>query len=352
MSEQNCEKVMTIEEIKEMVAGPRYDFLRKNEHLAGKIMFLTLGGSYAYGTNVAGSDVDVRGCAANSMSDLVGLTNFEQVINNETDTTVYAFNKLVGLLLNCNPNVIEMLGCKPEHYFHITKLGQELIDNRRLFLSRKAINAFGGYANQQLRRLENAITHDRLPQPKQEEYMRKAVEKAVEDFGSKSKILPVDAIRLYTDKSDREELEREVFADIDLKRFPVRDLRGLINEMTNIIGNYDKLNGRNKKKDDAHLAKHAMHLIRLYLMCLDILEKEEIVTYREADHDMLMEIRNGKYMNEDGTYQQEFFDMVNDLEKRLQYAKENTALPAHPNMKRVGELVEYVNMEVLMHGGV
>lgn len=54
---------MTIEQIKEMVAGNQYDFLRTNPHLAGKIIFLTLGGSHAYGTNVETSDVDVRGCA-------------------------------------------------------------------------------------------------------------------------------------------------------------------------------------------------------------------------------------------------------------------------------------------------
>lgn len=39
-----------------------------------------------------------------------------------------------------------------------------------------------------------------------------------------------------------------------------------------------------------------------YLMCLDIFEKEEIVTYRENDRELLLEIRRGKYMNEDGTY--------------------------------------------------
>lgn len=111
---------MTIEQIKEMVNGSAYDFLRTNEHLGRKIIFLTLGGSYSYGTNVETSDVDVRGCALNSESDLLGLTSFEQVVNTQTDTTIYAFNKLVSLLLNCNPNTIEMLGCKPEHYFYIS----------------------------------------------------------------------------------------------------------------------------------------------------------------------------------------------------------------------------------------
>lgn len=113
---------MTIEQIKEMVNGSAYDFLRTNEHLGRKIIFLTLGGSYSYGTNVETSDVDVRGCALNSESDLLGLTSFEQVVNTQTDTTIYAFNKLVSLLLNCNPNTIEMLGCKPEHYFYISDI--------------------------------------------------------------------------------------------------------------------------------------------------------------------------------------------------------------------------------------
>ena len=49
---------MTIEQIKEMVAGSEYDFLRTNPHLKDRIVFLTLGGSYSYGTNVETSDVD------------------------------------------------------------------------------------------------------------------------------------------------------------------------------------------------------------------------------------------------------------------------------------------------------
>ena len=85
---------MTIEQIKEMVAGSEYDFLRTNQNLKDKIIFLTLGGSYSYGTNVETSDVDVRGCALNSRSDLLGLTNFEQVVHTQTDTTVYCQRQL------------------------------------------------------------------------------------------------------------------------------------------------------------------------------------------------------------------------------------------------------------------
>jgi hypothetical protein len=82
-------------------------------------------------------------------------------------------------------------------------------------------------------------------------------------------------------------------------------------------------------------------------MCLDILEKEEINTYREKDHDLLMSIRNGAYMKEDGTYRSEFFDMIKDLEKRLEYAKANTSLPTHPNMKEVEAFVMEVNRRAL-----
>lgn len=43
---------MTVEQIKKLVAGPEYEFLRTDPHLGDRIMFLTLGGSHAYGTNV------------------------------------------------------------------------------------------------------------------------------------------------------------------------------------------------------------------------------------------------------------------------------------------------------------
>lgn len=338
---------MTIEQIKEMVSGSDYDFLRTNEHLRNRIVFLTLGGSYSYGTNVETADVDVRGCALNSPTDLIGLSGFEQVVNTATDTTIYSFNKLISLLLNCNPNTIEMLGCKPEHYFMVTDIGKEMIENRKLFLSRRAVHSFGGYATQQLRRLENALARDRLSQTMKEEHILKSMQSAIRSFESRYTAFDMGSVVLFTAESSREELDSEVFANIHLEKYPVREFNSIMNELTSIVSAYEKLNHRNHKKDDAHLNKHAMHLIRLYLMCLDILEKEDIITYREKDRDLLMNIRNGEYQLEDGSYRKEFFEMVNDFEKRLSYAKENTSLPDHPDMKRVEEFVMSVNRRSL-----
>ncbi len=338
---------MKVEQIRTMVDGEQYDFIRTNPHLSGRIVLLTLGGSHAYGTDIETSDVDIRGCALNSRSDLLGTTNFEQLVDSATDTTVYSFRKLISLLTSCNPNTIEMLGCRPDHYLMLTDIGREMIDNRKMFLSQRAIDSFGGYATQQLRRLENTLARDRLTQDRKEEHILKSMQRSIKSFEEKYTLFENGSIILYTSDSEREELDKEIFADIHINKFPAREFNTVLNELTNIISIYEKLNHRNNKKDDEHLNKHAMHLIRLYLMCLDILEKEDIITYRENDREMLLSIRNGEYMLDDGTYRPEFFEMVDMYENRLKYAKANTSLPSKPVFKRIEEFVMDVNRRAI-----
>jgi len=338
---------VNILEIKELLQQKEYEFLLTNEHLKDKIILLTLGGSYAYGTNVETSDVDIRGIALNSESDLIGLTSFEQVVNEATDTTIYSFNKIIQLLINCNPNTIEILGCKPEHYFQLSYQGNLLIENSSLFLSKRAVRSFGGYANQQLRRLQNAVARDKLIQPEKEEHIRRSMIQGIESFKDTYSKYSGKGIELFLDDGSTEDLEKEIFANIDLQHYPVRKFTQLINNIKHIVDVYEKLNKRNRKKDDAHLNKHAMHLIRLYHMAFDILEKKQIITYREDDHDFLMNIRNGLFQNSDGTYKQDFFDIVTNYEERLKYARNHTDLPEHPDIKRIEELVMKVNRSVL-----
>ena len=49
----------------------------------------------------------------------------------------------------------------------------------------------------------------------------------------------------------------------------------------------------------------------------------------------------------DGTYRPEFFDMVREYERKLEYAREHTVLPARPDMKKIQELVMEVNRSCL-----
>ena len=333
--------------IKEIIERSEYAFLNTNEHLKDRLIFLTFGGSHAYGTAVASSDIDIRGCAFNRKSDLIGMSRFEQVVEDSTDTTVYSFNKLIALIINCNPNTIEMLGGKPEHYLIFNPVGQQLIDNRKMFLSKKAADSFGGYANQQLRRMQNALARDSYPQAEKERHILGSIKSAMTSFKDRYREIPEGALSLTIDESSQEEFASEIFIDVDLKHYPLRDYKNIWADMQSIVKDYEKLNKRNRKKDDVHLNKHAMHLIRLYLMCLDILEKEEVNTYRENDLELLLGIRNGKYQKEDGSFRMEFFDMVTDYEERLAYAVANTGLPECPDYGLIEEFVMSVNEKVI-----
>ena len=325
----------------------QYHFLRDNPHLGQNIILIGLGGSHAYGTNNEQSDLDIRGCALNSKEEILTNVNFEQFVNEETDTTIYSFNKLVHLLSNCNPNTIEILGLKAEHYLYVSSIGQELLDHKDLFLSKRAVHAFGGYATAQLRRLDNKAAR-LVGQEQRETHILNSIESAKVTFPDKYFYYPEDAIRLYVDKSVQEGYDSEIFMDVNLTHYPLRDYKGMWSEMNNIVKDYAKIGKRNKNAiEHSKLGKHMMHLVRLYLMCIDILECKKIVTYREKEHDFLMDIRNGKYLDCNRQPIPEFFELIDDFETRIKYAKENTDLPENPNYKEINEFVMSVNERVV-----
>lgn len=331
-----------------ILKSKEYDFINTNEHLGKHVILLGLAGSYSYGTNNENSDIDVRGIALNRKSDLIGMTEFEQYVDDATDTTIYSFRKMVNLLLNCNPNTIELLGLKQEHYLFLNEIGQELLDNRELFLSKRAIHSFGGYADAQLRRLQNALARDAYPQSEKEQHIFNSVKNAMYDFRQRYESFEDGSVKLYIDQAKNKDFETEIFMDIHLNHYPLRDYKSMWMEMNNIVKDYDKLGKRNRKKDDNHLNKHAMHLIRLFMMAIDILEKGEINTYREKEQDLLVSIRNGKYQKEDGTFCEEFYELVAEYEKKLDYAAAHTTLPEEPDRKRVEEFVMDVNERVVL----
>lgn len=267
---------MTVEEIREKLKTSEYDFLRNNKHLGSNIILLGLGGSYSYGMNIEGkSDIDIRGVALNSKEEILLLQNFGQIVDENTDTTIYSFNKMVNLLCKANPNVMEQLGLNTEHYLYIHPIGQVLLNNSKLFLSKRAVYSFAGYAKEQLKKLDN---------------------KSSRSFGE--------------------------------------DYTGI---------------GRRNRYAAAHnkLGKYMAHLIRLYYMCFDILENQKIITYREKEHDLLMNIRNGEYLDKNQQPISSFYDLLSELEKRLEYDEKNTSLPETPDYQRINEFRMFVNEKIV-----
>lgn len=340
---------MDLKQIKEKVKSEEYDFLRIDEHLGNNIILLGLGGSHAYGMDKDTSDLDVRGIALNNKNEILLGNDFEQVVDELSDTTIYSFNKMMTLLAKQNPNTCEILGLKPEHYLYLHPIGQELLDNRKMFLSKICIHTFGNYANSQLRRMENKAAR-LVGQAQNEEYIYKSISNAKYEFKNRYYPHNDSEVNLYIDKAIQDGYDTEIFMDVNLKHYPLRDWAGMWNEMKAIVSSYNKIGKRNEKAmSHDKLGKHMAHLIRLYMMCIDILEKEEIITYRADEHDLLMSIRNAddKWLDNNRQPRSAFYDLLNEYEKRFDYAKENTSLPDVPDYKRINEFKAYVNERIV-----
>ncbi len=328
--------------------SPEYDFLREQPRLGKRVMLLGVSGSYGYGTNREGSDIDLRGVTLNLPSDLIGFTRFEQFEDRNTDTVIYSFNKFVELILNCNPNTIEILGLDEDQYVTVSPIGQELLDQKSLFISKRAAVSFGHYATAQLRRLQNALARDKMPQAQQEAHMLNSVRYAVENFNRQHEDWEKGDVRLYVDKAETAGLDSEIFMDASFRHYPIRRYNDWMNTMLNVIRDYDRIGPRNHKKDELHLNKHAMHLVRLYMMGIDILEKAEIRTHRpEKDLVLLRSIRDGEYMA-DGVMTPAFYEIVTEYENRFTEAEKQSRLPDEPDMAAVSRFAESVNRRIVL----
>jgi uncharacterized protein len=333
---------MKTTEIQEKLKTNKYDFLRTHKSLGANIILLTTGGSHAYGTDTPNSDLDIRGITLNSAEEILTMEyKHKPVEDRATDTVVYFLKQIVTLLLNCNPNTIEILGTKPEQLFICTEEGKLLRGNVQLFLSKKAAATFGGYAIAQLRRLQNALARDSYPQREKEQHILSSIQKQLLTLPDRYRELTGDELKLYLNASEKEGFEEEIFMDINLKHYPIRDFKNVYSEMNNVLKDYDKLNHRNSKKDELHLNKHAMHLIRLLIMGTEILEGKGVHTYREKEIPLLMDIRNSRYSYD------EIFQLVDKFDAEFKYASENTVLPDNPDYNKIQELIIEINKKVI-----
>jgi len=304
-----------------------YGFLKSNPDLEN-VIYLVLSGSHGYGTNNENSDIDMRGVLVEQPQYFYGLNSFEQFEDLPTDTVIYGLKKYIKLLIDANPNALELLGVDESSIVKTTGAGQMLRDNADLFLSKRVINSFGNYATAQLRRLQNALCHDSLEEQEKTKHLQNTLNAQLAHFRKTYTNFEEGAIEIYTSQETG-----KLHFNIDLKDYPVNEFVGIYSEISNIVRTYNRLNHRNNKKDEAHLYKHAMHLIRLLITGTDILAGKGIITKRTKEHELLMDLRNGNYRFD------EIFKLTDEYQAAFEKAAAETRLEQKPYLEKVERLM-------------
>lgn len=128
--------------------------------LPGTIL-LAYRGSIAHGMYVPPEDPnsiddkDILGVCVPPDRVYFGLNGFDQkeIFAGHWDSVVYEARKFVRLLMGANPNVLSLLWTDPKFFLIVEPEGQRLLDNRDLFVTRKAYHSFTGYAYGQMKKM-------------------------------------------------------------------------------------------------------------------------------------------------------------------------------------------------------
>lgn len=310
-----------------------------------RIILKVYKGSHAYGTNHANSDVDIGGVCIPPKPFLYGFYSFEQYESKNyinypgykktklaADTVIYGLHKFVKLAVGCNPNIVETLYTDRTHILYCNRLGRMLIDNRHLFLTRRARHTFGGYAFSQLRRLTNKL-------PMEE------AKNSISNLTETEKNLKIYAIRV-------EHKIAQYFQKVKLTSEDIQDILNLRSELASVKQRLvaieeDRaeieriMGGGNHNHHGSHTGliekygydvKHAMHLIRLLHMGLEILTEGECRVLR-PDNNYLMAIRYGEFtLDQIKQEAEKLFSLLDDA-----YVK--SKLPDSPEVGKVNQLL-------------
>lgn len=115
-------------------------------------------GSTAYGLAHAGSDIDRLAVAVLPTEDVLGLRKPDEThVRHDTfDRQTHEVEKFCRLSLGCNPTLLEALYVDEKFILFMSDIGLELRNIRDWFPStQRVVDAYGGYAYSQLKRLEN-----------------------------------------------------------------------------------------------------------------------------------------------------------------------------------------------------
>lgn len=245
------------------------------------LLVLGLMGSHSHGTYIpptepdAVDDIDLMGFLVPPLENHLGLPRWEHWVwqAEELDVVVYSLEKAVRLLLKSNPNIVGLLWLREAEYIHRHPLFQRLLDERAVFSSLEAADAFAGYAYDQLRRME-AFDLDRMA-----EY--EALTGRIRSAGPLTEVLEADAAKL-----------QHISRHWDVPLETLTRFRKLHREhFSGYMGEKRKAMVRKYQYD----VKNAAHLIRLLRMGAEFLRTGRLQVYRTGDAEELKAIKQGAW---------------------------------------------------------
>lgn len=304
--------------------------------LAESTLYLVRHGSHAYGTNLPGSDLDLRGFAIPPRAYYLGFTQqFEQAEVKEPDMVIFELRRFFNLTADGNPNLIELLWVDPSDHLICTPLAERMVEARALFLSKKIRHTFSGYALSQLKRIQGHYRWLKDPPkapPTRAEYglpertvipadqlgaAFAAVQKKLDTWEWKH-LEDIDpAARTAVQNSMTEILaELKLFGGNEARFQAAGRAIGLDDNFLELLDRERHYNARQKdwaayqtwlKQRNPQRAaleakfgydtKHGMHLVRLMRMCREILTTGQ-VQVRRPDREELLAIRAGAWSYE------------------------------------------------------
>jgi predicted nucleotidyltransferase len=266
-------------------------------------IFYTRAGSRAYGLSTPASDEDFRGVFIGLPDNLIGLYPVEHC-ELSGDNMLFELRKFLVLAKDCNPNIIELLFMDESDILLQNEWWLRVKEQRELFLSRKAKFTFSGYAMAQLKKIRGHNRWLNDPQPVQQPEPAKYLKtKHIDGLG-----------------------HREVFDQVAYET-ALKQWRQY----------WEWKNNRNEKRaaleeQHGYDTKHAMHLIRLLRMGVEIMRGEGVQVKR-ADREELLAIRDGQL-----SYN-ELVVMAQEYERQLDQLYQISELPHAPDSEKINRLM-------------
>ncbi len=301
----------------------------------GTLIYETVHGSQAYGLATPTSDVDLKGVLVGPAGWYHGYLGGPEQVELTGDHVRYELRKYFRLAAAANPTVLELLWTPLECHVHTTPAGERLLAAREQFLSLRVKDSFSGYAMSQLGRIK---THRKwVMNPPQKEPQRSDFglpERAqisrdqlgaVEAMLADRRLEPVDLSTNFLDILERERRYRTARKEWDSYLSWQRTRNPRRSELEARFG-YD--------------TKHALHLIRLLRMGLEIVSTGRVLVRRD-DRDELLGIKAGALSYD------ELMARAEGLGQQVHAAAATSPLPAAPDDAALDRLCAEIVADVL-----